>query len=131
MTASENLRDNVNLLMQGKKWTANKQLIAASDGRLSNGTLGRIRGGKGENTKLSQVEALAEVFEMEPHQLLAPPKINQGGLMKNGWPLPPELLAALQNADAKTLRRAQNALMSALDMDLVPAKQAEESHGAA
>ena len=36
----------------------------------------------------------------------------------NGWPLPPHLLAALQNADARTLKRAEIALMNTLGFDL-------------
>jgi hypothetical protein len=71
MKASKNLRENVNALMRSRDWTSNKPIISASNGRLTNGTLGRIRG-TGENTKLSQVEELAQVFGVEPHALLAP-----------------------------------------------------------
>lgn len=71
MKASEILKENVNGLMEARGWTSNKPLIAASEGRLSNGTLGRIRG-DGENTKLSQVDELAAVFGFTPSNLLAP-----------------------------------------------------------
>lgn len=71
MKASDILRENVNDLMRQRGWTSNKPLIAESSGRLTNGTLGRIRG-DGENTKLSQVEELAAVFGLTPSALLAP-----------------------------------------------------------
>lgn len=45
-----------------------------------------------------------------------------GGNQMTGWPLSPELLAALQNADPKTRKRAEVALMNALDIELVPAQ---------
>lgn len=71
MSAIENLKNNVNALMADMGWTSNARIIEASDSRLTNGTLGRIRG-KGENVKLSQVEELARVFGVQPHELLAP-----------------------------------------------------------
>ena len=71
MNASDILRENVNELMKERGWTSNKPLIAASEKRLTNGTLGRIRG-DGENTKLSQVEELAAVFGVTPAAMLAP-----------------------------------------------------------
>lgn len=85
--------------------------------------------GKEPSGKLTEVARMAEALNLEPWQLLLPNGGKEGGHM-NGWPLPPQLLAALQNADPKTLKRAQNALMSALDMDLVPATPAQETGGA-
>jgi transcriptional regulator with XRE-family HTH domain len=51
---------------------------------------------------------------------------DQGETM-TGWPLPPELLAALQNADPRTLKRAQMALMAALDIELAPVAPIQET----
>lgn len=45
----------------------------------------------------------------------------------NGWPLQPELLAALQNADPKALKRAEVALMSALGFDIEFVRSAQET----
>ena len=65
------LRENVNALMKAREWTSNKPAIEASDGRLTNGTLGRIRSPEGENVKLSVVEDLALVFGVQPFELLS------------------------------------------------------------
>lgn len=127
MTARENLRDRVNALVKEKEWNSHKPAIEASGGRLSNGVLGRIRGPGGENVSLDKLDALAEVFGLEPYELLIP--TDDQGAHLNGWPLPPELLAALQNADPRTLKRAQVALMNALDIELVPAARASETLG--
>lgn len=86
--------------------------------------------GKEPSGKLTEVAKMAEALDLETWQLLLPEGSVQGDAM-NGWPLPPVLLAKLQSADSKTLKRAQNALMSALDMDLMPVPPAEESQGPA
>lgn len=65
------LRERVAALMRQRGWTSNKPLIDASEGRLTNGTLGRIRS-QSENCQLSQVDALADVFGVQPWELLRP-----------------------------------------------------------
>ncbi len=69
MAAIEILRERVNALMRQRGWTSNRPLIEASGGKLTNGTLGRIRGAS-ENCQLSQVDALAEVFGVQAWELL-------------------------------------------------------------
>ncbi|MDR7331988.1 hypothetical protein ABIC83_001778 [Roseateles asaccharophilus] len=49
-----------------------------------------------------------------------PQQVLPGATKAGGWPFTPELLAALQNADPKTLKRAQTAVMIALDWDMAP-----------
>lgn len=71
--------------------------------------------GKEPSGKLTEVAKMAEALDLEPWQLLLPEGGDQGVLMK-GWPLSPELLAALQNADERTALRAENAARIALDM---------------
>lgn len=100
--------------MAERGWKSNKPIIEASAQRLANGTLGRIRSRKGENAKLSQVEELAQVFEVEPYELLAPSQ-PLGATMK-GWPLSPELLAALQNADPQQRAFIENTARLALGL---------------
>lgn len=46
-----------------------------------------------------------------------PMYVNEGATTMNGWPLSPELLAVLQNADETIRRRAENAARVALDME--------------
>lgn len=69
MRPKEILADNLNRLMQARPHLAtNLKIVAQSGGRLSNGKLGRIRlGGK---TDIETIGELAEVFEVEPWQLL-------------------------------------------------------------
>lgn len=71
MSAIQILRERVAALMRQRGWTSNKALIEASGGRLTNGTLGRIRG-DGENCQLSQVDELANVFGVQSWELLKP-----------------------------------------------------------
>lgn len=40
-----------------------------------------------------------------------------------GWPLSPELLAALQNMDGKVRRRIENTIRGSLDIPLLSAAQ--------
>lgn len=129
MKARQNLRDNVNALMEERGWKSNAPIIKASDKRLTNGTLGRIRSPQGENAKLSQVEELANVFEVEPHELLAPPQ-PLGATMK-GWPLSPELLAALQNADPQKRAFVENTARLALGLAITQTPTQETSGAAA
>lgn len=71
MGAAEILKQKVNALMAQRGWTSNKPLIDASDRRLSNGTLGRIRSA-GTNCTLAHLEELAAVFHVPVHSLLDP-----------------------------------------------------------
>jgi hypothetical protein len=41
----------------------------------------------------------------------------------HGWPLSPELLAALQNMDTKTRRRIENTIRGSLEMPLLTPTQ--------
>lgn len=87
--------------------------------------------GKEPSGNLTQIDKMAAALDLQAWQLLLPEGAIEGEEV-NGWPLPPELLAALQNADPKTLKRAQNALMSALDFEMAPVSgPASETAGAA
>lgn len=83
---------------------------------------------------VSQFLRIARFAKMSPAELDGWPadltNSDQGETM-TGWPLSPELLAALQNAEPRALKRAQIALMNALDMDLAPSQAAQETPGAA
>lgn len=121
MSARENLRDNVDALVK-ERWSSHKPAIEASGGRLSNGVLGRIRSPEGENVSLDKLDALAEVFEMQPFELLIPR--NQGGMM-NGWPLSPELLAALHRATPAQRRIIENQARVALELGVIPTSETD------
>ena len=71
MKLAERLRDKVNSLMAERGWTSNRQAIDASQKRLTNGTLGRIRSQKGENVRLTVLEDLGLTFGIQPSELLA------------------------------------------------------------
>lgn len=73
MNLAERLRDKVNALMAARGWTSNRQLIEASQKRLTNGTLGRLRSQEGENVRLTVLEDLSQAFGVEPWELLAAP----------------------------------------------------------
>lgn len=119
-----NLRDamaaaKVNQTALGKKSGVRQNTISLY---LDPGKRKPSAGGKPASGKLTEVAMLATALGMQAWELLRPKNgAEQGEFEMTGWPLPPHLLAALQNADPKTLRRAQMALMNALDIELVPA----------
>lgn len=69
MDAREILSDNLKTLMAHKGWTGFEPITKASEGLLSNGTLDRIRR-KATNPRLGLIELLAQVFGLEPWQVL-------------------------------------------------------------
>jgi hypothetical protein len=66
---------NLNRLMASDRFKDRlgvpRQVIAASEGEISNGTLGRVRNAE-NGTRLDTVDALAKTFGIEPWQLLVP-----------------------------------------------------------
>ena len=78
MRAIELLRQNIAALMKARGWTSNKPLISASGGRLTNGTLGRLRG-DADDCKLSHIEDLAEVFEVPVARLVSKEQAEEPG----------------------------------------------------
>lgn len=68
MSLIELVKENVNALIKARQWSSHKPLIKA--GRLTNGTLGRIRK-DGENIKLSTLEDLAEGLGVRPIDLIS------------------------------------------------------------
>lgn len=87
--------------------------------------------GKPASGKVTEVAMMARALGVEAWQLLHPQGSTSGGTQLNGWPLSPELLAALQNMDAQAARRAENILRSALDMSPVPAPAQETADAVA
>lgn len=69
MRPSEILASNLNKLMKATpRLETNLKIVQASDGRLSNGKIGRVRlGGK---TDIETIGEIAEVFGLQPWQLL-------------------------------------------------------------
>lgn len=69
MFLPEILAANLNKLMAASpRLGTNKKIVAASSGRLSNGKIGRVR--LGGTTELGTISELAQVFDLQPWQLL-------------------------------------------------------------
>lgn len=78
MRALEILRGNLDQLMKSRGWRGNKRIVEATAGRLSNGTLGRIRSTE-DDCKLSQIEELANVFNVSVADLVSPQAMARSG----------------------------------------------------
>lgn len=100
MRALEILRGNLDQLMKSKGWRGNKPIVAASNGRLSNGTLGRIRSTE-DDCKLSQVEDLAAVFGVSVAELVSPDmNVGNGRLTMSAGSALLAVAKALEDVDA-------------------------------
>lgn len=73
MNSREVLRKNVNALIKARGWTSHKPVVVGSEGRITNGTIGRVRDKNGAgNVTLNTVDDLAQFFGKSPSELLSP-----------------------------------------------------------
>lgn len=87
--------------------------------------------GKEPSGKVTEVARMAAALGIEAWQLLLPAAGASQGANLNGWPLTPELLAALHNSDSEALRRAENSARAALGLDSLPRSMSETAGAAA
>ena len=88
MTPREVLSANLQKLMDMKGWTSFADVIEASDGRLTNGTLDRIRR-KATGCSVDHLQALGDVFGVEPWMLLVDSLTVKDGRvagLSSAWP---------------------------------------------
>jgi transcriptional regulator with XRE-family HTH domain len=92
---------------------------------VSRGTIGNIEAGHRKEPR--ELLAIARVVGVNAEWLKTGkgPKspMPQEDSSMHGWPLSPELLAALQNMDTKTRRRIENTIRGSLEMPLLTPTQ--------
>lgn len=92
---------------------------------VSAGTIGNVESGIRKAPR--ELLAIARALKVNAEWLKAGkgPKSAEprGEETMNGWPLTPELLAALHSMDTKSARRVENTLRSMLDMPTLPIEE--------
>ncbi len=103
-----------------------KQPQLAKQAGVSPGTIGNAEAGI--RTELRELLAIARAVNVNAEWLKTGkgpkrPTPENGSEHMTGWPLSPELLAALQCADERTRRQAENVARALLGMSALPGAQ--------